>query len=362
MIFWYNKYYSKRMLKEVFFCMSAGKKVKLGQFFTTGSEWLKPQIRDFIIASGCTIAYDPFAGEGHLLDISPAYGIKITKGLDIDNSLGWDINDSLKNIPTVEKAIIITNPPYLAKQSATRKKIDLSEYFNSSAYDDLYLIALDKMLDAQKYVVAIIPESFINSSFKRKHLLYSITILEDNPFNDTDAPVCVVCFDGVEKDFKDIKVYKNGSFENNLKTLESIRLKPKRHVKMSFNNLNGWLGIRAVDMTDDNTFITFDFKENFKYDWGKRIKESSRHYTLVDIEIEPDRRQAFIDKCNEILTYVRVKSADTILTPFMGNTKKGVRRRRLDFKLARSIMEKSHDYVYNKSIKEYESIDLFNLE
>jgi hypothetical protein len=325
--------------------MAINKKIKLGQFFTTGSEWLKPQIKDFIINSRCTIAYDPFAGEGHLLEISSLYGIEKTVGLDIDGKLGWMVNDSLKYIPHIDNAIIITNPPYLAKQSATRKKLDLSEYFDFTIYDDLYLISLDRMLEAQKYVVAIIPESFINSAYKQKHLLYSITILEDNPFDDTDTPVCIACFDGEKKDFKQIKVYKNGKFENNLEDLELIRLIPRNRIDISFNNPNGWLGIRAVDLANDHTFIEFNFKENIKYDWENKIKESSRHYTLVNIQIDEENKSAFIKKCNEILCVLRKKSADTILTPFKGNTKNGTRRRRLDFKLARAIMEKAYDDV-----------------
>ena len=42
------------------------KKVILGQFFTKESIWLKKQVKDFILCSGCTVAYDPFAGAGDL--------------------------------------------------------------------------------------------------------------------------------------------------------------------------------------------------------------------------------------------------------------------------------------------------------
>ncbi|MGI6680180.1 MAG: hypothetical protein ACOX3T_01605 [Bdellovibrionota bacterium] len=38
--------------------MSSNKKIKLGQFFTTGYEWLKPHVKEFIVKSNCTVAYD----------------------------------------------------------------------------------------------------------------------------------------------------------------------------------------------------------------------------------------------------------------------------------------------------------------
>ena len=82
-------------------------KKKLGQYFTKKDLWLKTQIIDFIKNSNCTIAYDPFAGNGDLLKISNLYGIHKVKGLDIDKGLNWEINDSLKNIPHIDNAIII---------------------------------------------------------------------------------------------------------------------------------------------------------------------------------------------------------------------------------------------------------------
>lgn len=319
------------------------KKIKLGQFFTKATLWLKPQVVDFIKKSGCTTAYDPFAGGGDLLlAAKDILGFKKVKGLDIDSSLSWDINDSLLSIPSVEGGIIITNPPYIAKQSASRKKIDLSLYFNSSNYDDVYLIALDKMLAAQKYVVVIIPESFINSSYQQKHKLHSITILEENPFEDTENPVCVACFDSVNKTFDKIKVYKNDKLIGSLQNIQDVRIEPGHNIKITFNTLKGWLGLRAIDSTDDKTFIKFDYKERFDYDWENNIKISSRHYTLIDLDVPVNKRAAYIKKCNVLLERIRKESFDILLTPFMGNTKKGIRRRRLDFRLARAIMETAY--------------------
>ena len=76
------------------------KKLILGQFFTKESNWLRKHIKKFIMESECTIAYDPFAGLGDLLEaIREIKSIKKTYGLDIDTALNWQYNNSLENIP-----------------------------------------------------------------------------------------------------------------------------------------------------------------------------------------------------------------------------------------------------------------------
>lgn len=337
--------------------LNMNKKVILGQFFTKNSVWLQPQVCSFIINSGCSVAYDPFAGAGDLLKAVSHFGFKEKIGLDIDSSLKWKYNDSLKNIPTIQNAIIITNPPYLAKQSATRKNIDYSQYFNQSKYDDLYLIGLKKMLQAQKYVVAIIPESFLNSNFQYKNLLHSVTILEDNPFEDTENPVCVVCFDGVQKSLQKVLVYKNDEFVNNLDSIQKIRLIPQNILNIRFNDKTGWLGLRAIDSTDDKNWIHFDFKEAIKYDWDNNIKISSRHMSLINLDIPLSCRRDLISTANQILNKIRHDSCDILLTPFKGNTKSGIRRRRLDFRLARAVLERA--YINNTRKEFHEQFGLF---
>ena len=319
------------------------KKIQLGQFFTGKDLWLKPHILEFIKNSSCKIIYDPFAGKGDLLEVMKRHGYDNAVGLDIDDKLSWKINDSLKKIPTIKNAIIITNPPYLAKQSAARKKIDIKNYFINSPYDDIYLIALERMLEAQSQVVAIIPESFINSNFKQKSKLSSITILEENPFYDTENPVCVVCFDGIEKDNKLIKVYKNTELAGNFQEIMDVRIFPHKNLKMKFNSKDGWLALRAVDSTDDNLKIHFAFKKDIPYDWENGIKVSSRHMTLIHIDLEDKQKHALIKEANSVLQHIRTKSQSILLTPFMGNTKKGIRRRRLDYDLARAILEKAYE-------------------
>ena len=91
--------------------------------------------------------------------------------------------------------------------------------------------------------------------------------------------------------------------------------------------------------------LRFDFKENIDYDWEKGIKVSSRLFTLISIDVPQNKRQAFIDSCNAILKEVRDKSHDIMLSPFKGNMKNGIRRRRLDFKTCRAIIEHAYNFV-----------------
>jgi hypothetical protein len=274
-------------------------------------------------------------------------------GLDIDKSLGWKRNDSLENIPHIEDAIIITNPPYLSNYSARRKRINesLEKYFDKTDYDDVYLIALDRMIEAQDNVVAIIPETFINSSYRQKSKLNSISILEENPFQDTDTPVVVVCFDGKEKNFEEISIYKDSNYICTLKDLEESRVKPTGNVDMRFNAKDGWLAVRCVDSTNPNDMLRFGFKKDIDYDWERGIKVSSRLLTLIDIDIPKEKRKRFIMCCNKILNDIRNKSHDLILSPFKGNMKNGVRRRRLDFYTCRAIIEKAYEIVVQKKAK-----------
>ena len=64
--------------------METKKKVIYGQFFTKEDVWLKEHVREFILSTGTSVAYDPFAGAGDLLNAAEKLGYKQLKGLDID--------------------------------------------------------------------------------------------------------------------------------------------------------------------------------------------------------------------------------------------------------------------------------------
>jgi hypothetical protein len=319
------------------------KKTDLGQFNTRRDVWLKPQVVDFIKTSSHTRGLDPFAGDGDLIMAMFDLGLKPLKAFDIDTSLNWSYNDSLVDIPYFENTIVITNPPYYARVSASRKKSSCLKYFEGNSFADLYQIAIGNVLKKYDEAVFIIPETyFLTENMFFKESLLSITVLEDNPFYDTDCPVCVACFargDLFEQPSYDI--YKNDKFLFTNEELENIlrRYAPKMEMlKITFNDPNGNVGLRGVDGVNPNEKIKFCLPEELNYDTDK-IKVSSRAITILNVEGDFCTKY-LIRNANLYLNNLRKDTEDVIFAPFKGNNKIGKRRRRLDFYWARKILNK----------------------
>ena len=303
-----------------------------GQFFTTSDKWLYPQIVGFIKNEK---VLDPFAGEGNIFQSLEKFGITTDfKGMDIDDKLSWPINDGLVDIPKTCR-MIITNPPYLAKNSATRKNLESKKYFKDTNYTDLYQIALVRMLESHGDIIAIVPETFLNAPICEERLR-SVTVVEDALFSDTDCPVCIVCYDG--GDGGDTRVYKGDQYCGTLKQLKKHIKTPRNDIDITFNVKDGNMGLRAVDGVGVDC-IRFCIPEELNYPLDK-IKNSSRAITLIKV-VNPD----IVTECNEIVRKYRDDTCDILLSPFKGNKKSGSRRRRLDFRTARAIIEEATRHV-----------------
>jgi len=322
------------------------KKSNLGQFNTKNDVWLKPQVKEFISHSGCVFGIDPFAGQGDLVKAATELGLKQVMGYDIDPEInkkyGWWWNNSLEEIPAASLGtILITNPPYLAKNSANRNEYESYKYFiEHPEYDDLYQLALFRALAKYKYSVFIIPETYFLTDFFKEYLV-SITILEENPFVDTDCPVCVACFE-VTNDFGRLegntyKIYKNDKFLFTNHELKEIinDYNPTWDYNIRFNVPEGNLGLRAVDGTGYSDRIRFCHPKDLGYE-AKEIKESSRAITILEVPCKVD--ESFLQIANWFLATIRTLTHDVIFAPFKNNNKEGERRRRLDYGWARKIL------------------------
>ena len=314
-------------------------KVSRGSFYTTDEAWLNAPIRGFMnqaLLSSSSVL-DPFAGDGHLLElVRREFGAAIF-GLDIAGAK-WARNDSLVNIPNPGRAVIVTNPPYLANHSARRKGVAalVDTYFDGSDYDNLYKIALDRCLAVADFVVAVIPETFLLSSFDKSRLQV-VSVIEGDLFSDTEAPAVVACF-GPAGETTDARVFVGDKPIGALsEILELRRGRSRAGIQIVFNDPNGRIGLRAVDAQDVRRRIEF-IVGDFEYKRSK-VKESSRLMTYLDIpELTQDELQNVVTHANTLLAELRDKSCDLVLAPFKGNDKSGNRRRRLDYALARQII------------------------
>jgi len=195
---------------------------------------------------------------------------------------------------------------------------------------------------------AIVPESFLNSKFLKKYQfkIDLITIIIPNPFEDTEIPICVVCFNG--KTNKTL-IYINNELINNLELIKNKTMIPNHSISITFNNKLGQVGLRAVDLKEKR--IQFMPAKYLKYNMNY-IKHSSRAITFIKIDLKASYDEfkyveEICNNANNILENFRKETSSLLLTPFKGNNCVADRRRRLDYRTARAILEKAINNVSN---------------
>lgn len=315
-------------------------KKELGQFYTINNPF---KFKGFelwyriFLDEGEKIV-EPFAGSNNIIKLlrEEGYNNKFTS-FDISPSL----NNLTPDVPVIKRNTIkdfpdgfkvaITNPPYLAKNSATRSNIE----YVGDKYDDLYKECLDVMLSKCDYVAAIIPESFITSGLFHNRL-FSVISLNNKMFDDTDCPVCLALFVPENKCNNDFLIYSQNSLLGSYKLLlkEKSKLDIDKNIDWKFNFKNGQIGIYCIDGTISDS-IHFCRGEEIDDD---KIKNTSRSITKVYIDKKIDDLDGFINKCNNILDDYRKSTYDVFMTSFKGLRKDGKYRRRLDFKTAKKIL------------------------
>ena len=288
---------------------------QLGQYYTVGDPFDSSLFNEWSSRLRCQTWLEPFAGCGNLTYVHDKW-----KLYDIDpKRQDIEKRDTLISFPRGFK-VVVTNPPYLARNSATRRKLD----FPPCQYDDLYQYALSIMLKNVPFVAAIIPESFITS----KHLksrLWGVVSLEKPMFNDTACPVCLALFTPIRSD--DFMIEKQGEvfkYNSLQRTLEGHPL------DLTFNHNEGTLGLYACD----------SFKNKIRFVHASSlgdVKHSSRSITKIKGEFKD--LESLIHDCNTVLNQWRLDTKDIFLTAFKGLNDEGRYRRRLDFKNARMIIE-----------------------
>lgn len=267
---------------------------------------------------------EPFAGSNNL--------IKMLQQMDLCSSfVSYDIHpkdnlvatkNTLLDFPIGYK-VCITNPPYLAKNSAKRQGF----VFPETSYDDLYKLALSKCLENCDYVAAIIPASFLNTHLFRSRLS-DYVLITDKLFNETFHPVCLALF---KPNSNDVDVFEQTKYLGKLSYFESMLPIESPSIKLKFNDPTGSLGLIAIDNTLGPS-IRFCKGSDLCSD---KIRVSSRSITRISLDAEIN---TLLPKLNKKLKEFREDTHDLFLTPFKSLRKDNRYRRRLDYSLAKALI------------------------
>ena len=298
-----------------------------GEYYTKGNPFTLPPFLDWardIDLSHQTIL-EPFAGANHI--------IKSLQGIELCNDfVSYDIrpnDDQVKRRDTIKRfprgfEVCITNPPWLARNSATRRGL----LYPRTDYDDLYKLCLDLCLQHCPWVAALVPASCLHSNLFRDRLETYILLHDKHLFIDTDNPVCLALF-GPRASAK-VKVYYDDAYIGELTTLETMIPNSSAHKQVKFNDEDGRLGFVAFDNTIEPSIRFCDAQDIRQYP----VKESSRFFSRISVA----KNDYSIDILNANIKAFREETQDLFLTPFKGIRRDGQYRRRMSFALAKRFI------------------------
>lgn len=288
-------------------------KTYLGQFYTTSNPFEDSDaycLWDDLRPKNVKVL-EPFAGSGLLY----SYLDNEWVGYDIDPKSPEIIQrDTIKDFPTGYE-VCITNPPYLAKTTISRKKLN-----RQIKYQDLYLDCLELILNNCNYASAIIPSTFYNTGLFQNRLI-AWDKLDKEIFSDTDVPVGVAYF--VPK-ADQTYLYVNG---------KQIKETPPSNVKsnLQFNVEYGNYILCAIDNTKGRNISVHNDLSNFNRE--KYLKHTSRNYSLFYSPVPLD-----CEKINSFINNWRDETKDFYLTSFKSTMNNGIYRKRMNFNILKWII------------------------
>ena len=307
--------------------MMRGKRAR-GQFYTRGNPFNLRVFRRW--AEGVDLprccVLEPFAGANHLIEALVGMGLchQFCSYDVAPAGSGVRARDTIESFP-LGFEVCVTNPPWLARNSATRRGL----WFPRSVYDDLYKHCLELCLSHCRHVAALLPASYLQSGLFQERL-ESYVLLHDFLFADTENPTCLALFRAEPS--PGVSIYYDDRYIGDLDTLKSNLPIARQDKKIKFNDPRGELGFISFDDTRESS-IKFCHGEEVR-DYA--IKESSRFITRLSGEFGDV--PSLVSRLNRDLEIFRRDTADIFLTPFKGMREDGYYRRRMDFHLARRFI------------------------
>jgi len=248
--------------------------------------------------------------------------------------------------------VCITNPPFLAKNVASRKNIPVL----IEPFSDLYEKCLDLCLKNCKYVAAIVPESFIVSPFFKSRLYAVISLTSKSLFQHTEHPVCLALFN--PEKYTDFLVYQDeiflGKYNEQMSKINNW-LKVDSEYNITFHDKNGDVGLFNIDATNIEKAIHFtlgDLIEPKDVGYHARLRTRIKVLSPSSQPLNKTQLNSFIKSCNKTLLEYREQTNDIFLTSFKGLRSDGVYRRRLDYSTARLIVAKAYSIHFKKQLQQ----------
>lgn len=306
-----------------------------GQYYTRGNPFLLQPFQNWASAIDLKHRHilEPFAGANHIITALQKHGLaKKFSSFDI-NPQSRDVkqHDSLQDFPR-DYDVIITNPPWLAKNSAKRRGLP----YPDCDFDDLYKYCLKKSLQNAPYVAAMIPASYLRSNLFINRLHSFIALHDREMFCDTDNPVALALFmtEAEVLNTGGAEIYHDNNYIGNLQNLQNHLPQIRQKIPIRFNDPEGQLGFIAFDNTREAS-IRFCKAEELR---GYHVTHNARMITRIAVKHSKNLTE-MISRLNEGIINFRKSTHDVFLTPFKGLRQDGYYRRRMDFALARRMIE-----------------------
>lgn len=320
------------------------KKRANGRYYTRGNPFQLEPFQRWAEDSNLEqqIILEPFAGAKNIPQLIDSAHLQCQDWAFYDiepGTKGIIQRDTLTDFPKGFN-VCITNPPWLARNSATRRGLPFPE---ATHYDDLYKFALEQCLTHCAWVAVIIPEAFIRSGLFLKRLCDFISLVpqtqngtsQDNKskntnymFDDTEHPVGLALF--APNATSDVRVWRNNQRLGQLRELRKNLPPYSRNRSIVFNEPQGNLGLIAIDNTFSASIRFCPPEELGEY----KVRTQCRSITKIGVPWRVD-----MDMLNARLTTIREMTHDVFLTAFKGLRRDGNYRRRLDWALARAIVD-----------------------
>jgi hypothetical protein len=337
-------------------------KNKLGQFFITNWEYIFTNLK---IPKGITTIIELFTGNGDLLNFcGEKYKLEC---YDIDPKHSFIVKrDTLDNPPDYNGKFIITNPPFLARNKSTDKRI-----FEKYKTNDLYKCFIKELCSDNKPIggIIIVPLNFWSSirdadvklrgKFLEFYRIYHINIFEETVFKDTSYTVCSFQFSQNKKETYPIMItvypslteitatltkdnnYSIGGEIYNIGTNSKYTITRLTSKNLDSKNTN--MVVNCIDGGTDSTQISFKYVSEGDIYIDTTPRQSARSFATLIIEpsISDKEQRKLVAKCNRYLQEKRNEYHSLFLTNYRES--KTLARKRISFdlvyKITRHVLE-----------------------